>query len=579
MGSFFEGAVELLLGIPLFLLVVGSSLNQSVVVERVEVIGNSVLRARRILREFGLAKGDSLADELVERGVKRVLEVYKDSGYWRAKVEVESSERGEGRISLKLNIEEGEPILVREITVEGNSLFAQEEILSRFNTRVGKQFREPVFKGDVDDLLRRYGNRGYPFSKISPKDFWVDSLGLRFSLGVDEGPLVVIQELDVEGNSITKPWVILREMGLREGEVYSREKVERGKRSVGRLPFLAGEPETELRPTTSIERATVVVKVREGTMNSLSGALGWIPKGEGDRQLTGLVDLSLANLFGTGRRIEANWRRISSLSSSLGFTYLEPWFLGAHVSLSLRFSHVIRDTSYAETDVALVAELPLGDAISGQASVGMERVIPGDLALPKSTKYKASLGAAVDTRDNRKNPLRGVLYEFSTEYGYKRNFPTPLFPDPEPRARVVKVRFGFGNFLRVFPGQVLYLSLRGGEVRSNESPIPLSEHFRFGGARTVRGHYEEEFSGERVGWANLEYRFLMGRSSRIAPFVDAGYFQYQRETEEVVRRTMFGYGLGLRVGTARGVFFLDYGLGEGDGPLEGKVHFGAETEF
>ncbi len=579
MGSFFGGVVELMLGILLSLLIVGSSLNQNVVLEEIEVTGNSVLRAERILREFGLARGDSLADELVERGVKRVLDVYKDSGYWRAKVEVLPSERGEGRISLKLNIEEGEPVLIKEIAVEGNSLFAQEEILSRFNTKVGRQFCESVFQGDVDDLLRRYANRGYPFSKVSPKDFWVDSLGLRFSLEVDEGPLVVIEELEVEGNTITKPWVILREMGLRQGDVYSEERLESGKRRVARLPFLAGEPETELRPATDIERATVVVKVREGTMNSVSGALGWIPKGEGDGELTGLVDLSLANLFGTGRRIEATWRRTSSLSSSLGFAYLEPWFLGAHVSLSLRFSHAIRDTSYAETDVALVAELPLGDVISGQASLGVDRVIPGDLALPKSTKYKASLGAAVDTRDNRKNPLRGVLYEFSTEYGYKRNYATPLFPDPEPRARVVKVRFDFRNFLQVFPRQVLYLSLNGGEVRSNESPVPLSEHFRFGGARTVRGYYEEEFSGERVGWANLEYRFLIGRNSRIAPLLDAGYFQHQRETGELARRTMFGYGLGLRVGSARGVFFLDYGLGEGDGPLEGKVHFGAETEF
>ncbi len=555
-----------------------SSLSQ-VVIARVEVTGNSRLETQRILKEFDVERGDSLREGEIQARVERVLAVYRDIGHWRAEIDIESYQLEEGRVAVKLRIDEGEPVLVEKMAVEGNSLFTDGEILSQFGTKVGDPFRESLFREDVDDLLRRYGNVGHPFCKVSPKDFSVDGSRIGFSLLIEEGPRVVIEKVKVEGNHITKPYVILRELGVREGEVYRRDRIDRGRRKVGRLPFLVGEPQIELKPRDGVERVALIVKVVEGMMNSIRGALGWLPKEEGNGELTGVVDLTLGNLFGTGRRIEANWTRISPLSSLLKLGYCEPGLFGKGVNLSLRFSHAIQDTSYTENDLTLNLELPFREEISGNCSVGRERVIPGNFPVPKSTKYKGSFGAVLDMRDNPKNPRGGLLYRFSTEYGYKRNFPTELLPDPEERARVVKVEFGLENFLQVLSHQVLYFSLNGGEVRSTESLVPQSEHFRLGGAKTIRGYYEEQFSGERVSWGSLEYRFLMGRSSRIGPFLDAGYFQYQKEKDRPVEAWKLGYGLGMGVGTAWGVFFLDYGLGEGDGPLEGKVHFGVETEF
>ena len=40
-----------------------------------------------------------------------------------------------------------------------------------------------------------------------------------------------------------------------------------------------------------------------------------------------------------------------------------------------------------------------------------------------------------------------------------------------------------------------------------------------------------------------------------------------------------GYGLGLRLETGLGIMGIDYGLGQGDGIFNGKVHVGLINEF
>jgi outer membrane protein assembly factor BamA len=121
-----------------------------------------------------------------------------------------------------------------------------------------------------------------------------------------------------------------------------------------------------------------------------------------------------------------------------------------------------------------------------------------------------------------------------------------------------------------------YLRLTGSEYRSGDI-VPASEQIRFGGARTLRGYQEDAFRGTLVAWVNAEYRLISGKS-RVFAFCDFGAFQ-RLETSGWVRGTRWGYGFGLRIDTKAGLFGIDYGLGEGDGVMRGKVHVGLVNRF
>ena len=120
----------------------------------------------------------------------------------------------------------------------------------------------------------------------------------------------------------------------------------------------------------------------------------------------------------------------------------------------------------------------------------------------------------------------------------------------------------------------------------DDATLPL-ELFTLGGSESLRGYREDQFRGTVVALASLEYRLLLGRVSRIFPFVDLGYYYrpcttaaeddgYRVRTESDI---VVGYGFGLRVDSRAGVLGLDYGLGRGDGVRDGKVHLRMENLF
>jgi len=91
-----------------------------------------------------------------------------------------------------------------------------------------------------------------------------------------------------------------------------------------------------------------------------------------------------------------------------------------------------------------------------------------------------------------------------------------------------------------------------------------------GGAKSLRGYWEEQFRDLRVAWLNLELRRELGGGSWGFPFLDVGYAR---------GKVRWGYGVGLRLRTGMGRIGVDYGLGPGDELWEGKVHLVLEGRF
>ena len=108
--------------------------------------------------------------------------------------------------------------------------------------------------------------------------------------------------------------------------------------------------------------------------------------------------------------------------------------------------------------------------------------------------------------------------------------------------------------------------------------LQISDYFWFGGSRSLRGYRENQFRGKVISWANLEYRFILGRNSRLFLFNDWGWYQIP-QASEIKEELLPGYGLGFRFETGLGILGVDYGLGKGDSFGQGKIHFGLINMF
>ena len=95
---------------------------------------------------------------------------YVSQGRYGAKVDVTTDDEPRNRVSLNIEIDEGEVAEIKTINIVGNTSFSDEEILKGFELKTGgwfsfftndNRYSREKLKGDIESLESFYKNRGY----------------------------------------------------------------------------------------------------------------------------------------------------------------------------------------------------------------------------------------------------------------------------------------------------------------------------------------------------------------------------------------------------------------------------------
>ena len=565
---------------------------RSPLIRTIELNGNSAFTTREILQWLSSRPARDYSAALLANDRQTIVEHYRRQGFLAAWVDsvqlVFTSDTSS--VDLAIRISEGRQTVVGSITCTGVTVFPPAELLGDFEVHNGDPLNESVLERDIESLLARYEQHGYPFAQCSVSRLsgrtGTDQDTLDITLAVLEHELVAIDEIKVEGNTETDPSVVIRETRISPGEVYSPSKTEAIRQRLNRLNIFASvdEPQVYLRR----EKGGLLIRVQEGNTNTFDGVLGYVPGALPDESgyVTGLASVSMRNLLGTGRKLNFQWQREDRHSQELGLRYVEPWLFSLPVNIGFGFLQRQQDTSYVRRVFDTRAELMMSEVLSISALFGVESVIPSaDTVLRRVTKSStttAGLELQYDGRDDPYSPNSGVRYRTDYQYGRKRLSGASATTVGQGSGGATVQRFGLDLevYVPLFTRQVLALAVHGRELRSGQ--IEDGEMFRLGGFRTLRGYRESQFVGSRVAWANTEYRLLPGRRTFLYGFIDTGYYYRPGDpAQSVVQSDAFkyGYGVGVQLETALGLVGVSFALGQGDSFSDGKVHFGLINEF
>ncbi len=569
----------------------GSSFSASPVIRAITVNGNEAFSQREILGWCSSKEGLRFSAVILENDRQKILQQYIIDGYYDASVVcTQSFENADSStVSISVEIAEGVRATIGTLTIQGVTRFSEEELLSGFVTRPGNLLNSSGLEHDIDEILSRYERAGFPFAECRVERILpgtgAEEKHIDIVLKIHEGRPVSIDEIRVEGNTETSASVIVRETRLATGELFNPAKVDAIKPRLLRLNIFSDVSEPELYMRN--DKAGLLIKVREGNTNTFDGVLGYVPAvTEGESGfVTGLVSISMRNLFGTGRKFSFRWQREDRFSQELGLRYLEPWLGGAPVNLGGGFIQRKQDTTYVRRAYDLRGELMLTEELTVAGLFSGENVIPSDTTF--STVFKSStvsygVELQYDTRNDYANPTSGVRYRTDYQYGRKSitDIPPLYVSQVKDRTTVQRITIDVDFFLSTLTRQVLALGLHGRDLQTDQPEE--SQMFQFGGARTLRGYRENQFIGTRIVWSNMEYRFLLERRSFLYGFIDTGYYF---RPEDAVRGTSksdefkYGYGMGIQLETGLGIMGVSFALGEGDSFTQGKVHFGLLNEF
>jgi outer membrane protein insertion porin family len=562
----------------------------SLTVRSISFEGNHAFSASQLASVLSLTKDDFFSEPIMRAGLERVLDLYKNQAYLHARVDSVSMKRDTMRrdVDVRIFLKEGKPSVLRHIEFDGCRNFTSVELFGVMRLHAGDLFVPSLLEQDVQSILQVYELKGYPLAKVVIQNIsFTDSteeMSAKVQIHIDEGKELHITELRIEGNKTTKEYVISREARLHTNELFRSDLPEKIKRRLDHLQLFSSVSLPDLY-LTETEQAGLSVRVVEGNQNSFDGVVGYVPSSGtgGSGYVTGLANISLRNLFGTGRKLSARWYQENQSSQETELHYFEPWVASYPVNLQLGFYQRKQDSSFVKMQYDVSAELMLTDEFSVGASFSQCGVYPSEgygrsvMAESKTT----SLGVSIryDSRDNPTTPTSGIFYSTEYQTGSKQTTISEIFPT-EGKSTTQRLVFDLSSYLSIFFRQVLATELHLRDFSS--STMDVSDLFRLGGASTLRGYREGQFLGSRIVWTNLEYRFLVAPRSFFYGFVDIGYIVQPviaAVSMTASENSKIGYGIGVRMDSALGLIGVSFALGEGDTFSTTKIHIRLINEF
>ncbi len=565
-------------------------------INNTEVNGNTLLSDSEILNISGAFKGNQFYPGLLDSAKSRIAGELALKGYLNSTFEgcsVTISEDSQ-KVDLVININEGTPTFVNKVFQTSSDSSALAEINSIFSYLEGEVFDKFEIESNINELLARLENNGFPFASftISSVHLYDDTTNNEhfadLYLLLEKGDQSSIDRIEIEGSTSTKDYVIIRELRIESGEGYSQEKVDDLPKRLNKLRFFEPVPA----PTFYIDsknNGVLLINVKEKNTNNFDGIVGYIPPSTDDEKgyVTGLVNVTLRNIFGTGRAAAVRWQKLDRNSQELELKYLEPWLFSYPFNLNAELFQRIQDSTYVKRKIGGSLEYLATEDISVAGLVASEEVIPTEREEPVFTVYNSSalttgLILKIDIRDDPLSPTGGFLFETTYSFSRKKiNGPAEFIsPDLETSVNLQRLTASFSGFYELFRRHVIAITVSGRELKG--AFFEESDLWRLGGTRTVRGYREDQFLGSLTAWANLEYRLLMTRRSYAFLFFDSGYYFREAEPERGVAGAedfIFGYGVGLTVETGIGLLGVSFAIAQGESFSEGKFHFGILNEF
>ena len=565
-------------------------------INNTEVNGSTLLSDSEIINLSGAFKGNQFYTGFLDSAKLRISGELVLKGYLNSTFEGSSFTVSEDsqKVDLVINIYEGTPTFVNKVFLTSSDSSDLSEINSVFSYLEGEVFNKFEIESNISELLTRLENNGFPFASftISSVHLYDDTTSdehfADLYLLLEKGDQSSIDRIEIEGNTSTKNYVIIRELRIETGEGYSQEKVDDLPKRLNKLRFFepVAVPGFYL---DSENNGVLLINVKEKNTNNFDGIVGYIPASTDDEKgyVTGLVNVTLRNIFGTGRAAAVRWQKLDRHSQELELKYLEPWLFSYPFNLNAELFQRIQDTTYVKRKIGGSLEYLATEDISAAAFAFSEEIIPTEREEQVFTVYNSSalttgLSLKIDIRDDPLSPTSGFL--FITSYSFSRkkiNGPAEFIPpDLETSINLQRLTASFSGFYELFRRNVIAITVSGRELKG--AFFEDSDLWRLGGTRSVRGYREDQFLGSLTAWANLEYRLLITRRSYVFLFFDSGYYFREAEPERGIAGAedyIYGYGVGLTVETGIGLLGVSFALAQEETFSEGKFHFGILNEF
>ncbi|MDE3057037.1 MAG: patatin-like phospholipase family protein [Bacteroidota bacterium] len=410
------------------------------------------------------------------------------------------------------------PVL-RSVRIVGNNVMPTDSLLQFFLPLENKVINVAESRAALEDILSLYRDNGYSLARVQSTDF--DTLSGTLTIAVDEG---IIQHMTIKGTTISRDWVIWRELPFKPGDIFTVTKAEEGIKNLMAtnlfdqalidISYVGAASQGDLQPD-------IVIRITERQAELARFGIRY----DNERNVQPSLEFRDQNFLGTATEFGAsfagglrNRNYLLQFRANRIFNSYFTFDLDGYYNLKDIYTYGDDPAVQSETrfnrlrtgeyrQIRYGASFSLGQQVERLGNVTAEyRVESDQIKFQSGSGYTPDqfdvealrLHSTVDTQDRFPFPASGSLmnleWETATsriiggEVGYSKIFLSYEWYSTYFGTQTIhpKITFGFGD-----------------------ETLPLTQQFSLGGENSFYGLYEDDRRGRQVFAVNVEYRALL----------------------------------------------------------------------
>ena len=458
-------------------------------------------------------------------------------------------------------------------------------------------------------ILNYYERNGYPFASVFLDSIVYNGSAMVAKLNVIKGSLYHIDSLSVKGNVKISNTFLQRYLGISNGSIYNKDKLDLVSKRLLELPYLQEQQPSELMMLGTGSVLNLFLQPKKSSQ--INFLIGFLPDNTetGKLKITGDVNLNLKNTLGSGETILLNWQQLQLKSPRLNIGFLQPYIFKSPFGIDFSFELFKKDSAFVQLNAQLGIQYLLSANQSGKLFIQKQNTfllgsgidtnqVKANKVLPFNIDVSAvNFGIDYDFNNTnyRFNPKTGNEIKLLASIGIKtinKNNDILNLTDPS---------FNYGALYDSIKLKAYQFRIKGSAAHyfgtSNRSTVKTivsagifnspnifrNELFQIGGYKLLRGFDEESIYATQYGVVTAEYRYLIGQNSYLFSFIDGGLIRNKYQLISISNK-FISTGIGLVFETKLGLLNLSFAIGKRNDvnfnlSQSSKIHFGYINYF
>ncbi len=413
--------------------------------------GEMVTKQARFFRLFSSSTGydpDRLAFDQ-----QKLRQFYLTEGYADFRVVSAVAELTQDKKDFIITyvVEEGDRYKFGPSKVESQLRdFDSEALTQALPMKEGDWYNAKKVEDMVEGLTERAGSQGYAFADVRPQfDRSKDDLTMSITYTIGEAPRVYVENIAINGNTLTQDKVIRREFRIAEGDAFNSAAVKRSTNRIKSLGYFQENFEVSQEQGSAPDRISLAANVEERPTGELQLSAGFSSL----ESFIFQASVQQRNFRGRGQTLGTSLD-YSRYTKSISVSFTEPYLFDKNVSAgidvyrrsqnSFNYFRKDRNNTYERDTVGISfrAGVPLTEYMTliGRYTLNFDKVTLGReyyadrdgdgietcepilagryLCDALGSRVSSILGASLiwDTTDNRMRPTRGRAASLNVDF-------------------------------------------------------------------------------------------------------------------------------------------------------------------